>query len=207
LKNDAFVEPHNIGYETLENIKALQQSASAVGENANAVDAGYMPQVGLSDTYHKSHFDDVVSLPGFSGDGFLVDHQNKLMVTVNMRLFDNGKMSKESEAIRYKKLSLLSQIAHAKKEQKMNFKLAGKTLNTTRTKLKSAKAALKAAQSTYHAIRQKFEAGIVDNIAFLDALTQQTLADARYKETIYEYEIKKSIYYYYAGQDPKEFIR
>lgn len=207
LKNDVFVEPNKVGYETLENIKALQQNASAVGENANAVDAGYLPHIGLSDTYHKSHFDDFVSVPGLTGDGFVVDHQNKVMVTVNMRLFDKGKMSKESEAIRYQKLSLLSKISHAKKEQKMNFKLAGKTLKTTKTKLISAKAALKAAQSTYSVIRQKFEAGIVDNIAFLDALTQQTLADARYKETIYEYEIKKSIYYYYAGKDPKEFIR
>ena len=56
-------------------------------------------------------------------------------------------------------------------------------------------------------IRQKFEVGLVDNIAFLDALAQKTLAEARYKETIYDYEVKKSIYYYYAGKDPKEFIR
>jgi outer membrane protein TolC len=207
LKRNYFKEPRHIRLETLETIKILQQNASAVGENANAIDAGYKPQVHLTDTYHKSHFDDFVRVSGFEGDGFVVDHQNKLMISVNMRLFDKGKMAKESEAMKYRKLSLLSQIAHAKKEQKMNFKLAGKTLKTTRTKLKSAKAALTAAKSTYHAIRQKFEAGIVDNIAFLDALTQQTLADARYKETIYEYEIKKSIYYYYAGKDPKEFIR
>jgi outer membrane protein TolC len=66
---------------------------------------------------------------------------------------------------------------------------------------------LKAAQSTYSVIRQKFEVGLVDNIAFLDALAQRTLADARYKETVYDYEVRKSIYYYYAGKDPKEFIR
>jgi len=149
-------------------------------------------QVNVSDTYHKSHFDDQISMSGFSGDGFLVDHQNKLMVSVNMRLFDNGKMSKESEAVKYQKLSLLSQIEHAKKEQ---------------SKLKSSKSALKAAQSTYSVIRQKFEVGLVDNIAFLDALAQRTLADARYKETMYDYEVRKSIYYYYAGKDPKEFIR
>ena len=66
---------------------------------------------------------------------------------------------------------------------------------------------MKAAKSTYEVIRQKFEVGLVDNIAFLDALAQRTLADARYKETIYDYEVRKSIYYYYAGKDPKEFIR
>jgi len=207
LKRNYFKEPRRIAFEVFENIKMLQASANAIGENANAIDAGYLPQVNLSDTYHRSHFDDLVTAPGINGNEFLIDHQNKLMVSVNMRLFDNGKMSKESEAVKYQKLSLLSQIEHAKREQRMNFKLARESLKTNRTKLKSSKSALKAAQSTYNVIRQKFEVGLVDNIAFLDALSQKTLAEARYKETVYDYEVRKSIYYYYAGKDPKEFIR
>jgi len=207
LKKNYFAEPRHISFETFETIKMLQAQAKAVGENANALDAGYMPQVNLSDTYHQSHFDDFVSVPGLGGDEFLIDHQNKVTVSVNMRIFDNGKMAKESEAVKYQKLALLSQIDHAKREQRMNYKLAGKSLRTSRAKLKSSKSALKAASSTYEVIRQKFEVGLVDNIAFLDALAQRTLAYARYKETIYDYEVKKSIYYYYAGKDPKEFIR
>jgi len=207
LRRNYYAEPKRIQFTYFENIKMLQAQANAVGENANAIDAGYLPQVNLSDTYHRSHFDDQITLPGPSMDGFLVDHQNKLGITVNMRLFDKGKMAKESEAVKYQKLALLSQIDHAKREQRMHFKLAGKSLRTNRTKLKSAKASLKAAESTYHVIRQKFEVGLVDNIAFLDALAQRTLAEARYKETVYSYEVSKSIYYYYAGKDPKEFIR
>ncbi len=207
LKRNYFIEPKHIRFEVFENIKMLQANASAVGENANAIDAAYMPQVNLSDTYHKSHFDDLLSSPGIDGSGFLIDHQNKLMVSVNMRVFDNGRIAKESEAVKYQKLSQLSQIEYAEKEQKMNFKLAGKSMKTNRIKLKSSKSALKAAKSTYDVIRQKFEVGLVDNIAFLDALSKRTLAQARYKETIYDYEIRKSIYYYYAGKDPKEFIR
>ena len=207
LQRNYFVEPKKVYFETFENIKMLQAQANAVGENANALDAGYKPQVNLSDTFHKSHFDDFVSSGLLPGNEFLIDHQNKLTVQVNMRLFDNGKMAKESEAVKYRKLALLSQIDHAKREQRMNYKLAGKSLRTSRAKLKSSKAALKAASSTYDVIRQKFEVGLVDNITFLDALSQRTLAYARYKETIYDYEVKKSIYYYYAGKDPKEFIR
>jgi outer membrane protein TolC len=89
----------------------------------------------------------------------------------------------------------------------MQLRLAGKNLRTIQAKLKSSKSALNAAKSTYDVIRQKFEVGLVDNIAFLDALAQKTLTNARYKETIYDYEIAKSIYYYYAGKDPKEFVR
>jgi len=210
LRRNYYAEPHGISLVYFDTIKMLQAQASAIGENANAIDAGYLPQVNLSDTYHRSHFDDQINLAlpgGGGGDEFLVDQQNKLGISVNMRIFDHGKMAKESEAVKYQKLALLSQIDHAKREQRMHFKLAGKGLRTNRSKLKSVKAALKAARSTYHTIRQKYEVGLVDNITFLDALANRTLAEARYKETVYGYEVSKSIYYYYAGKDPKEFIK
>jgi len=205
LKKNYFQEPKNVQFEIFENIKMLQANANAVGENANVISAGYKPQVNISDTYHESHFNDTVSIPGF--DGLLLDHQNQVMISVNMRLFDNGRMSKESEAVKYQKLALLSEIEYAENEQEMNFHLSEKGLETIRTRLKSAKSALRAAKSTYDVLKEKFEVGLVDNIAFLDALSQKTLAQARYKETLYDYEIGKSIYYYYAGKDPKEFIR
>ncbi|MBT8344395.1 MAG: TolC family protein [Sulfurovum sp.] len=207
FKKNYFKEPKNVRFETFENIKMLQSSANAIGENSNAINAGYQPQVNISNTYNKSHFDDTVSITGFDGDGLLIDHQNKLMLSVNMRLFDNGSMAKESEAVKYQKLALLSEIEYAENEQEMNFDLSQKSLETIRTRLKSAKSALRAAKSTYDVLKEKFEVGLIDNIAFLDALTQKTLAQARYKETLYDYEIGKSIYYYYAGKDPKEFIR
>lgn len=207
LKNNHLKEPKNVEFEVFETIKMLEANANSIGEQANAIDSGYMPQVQLSDTYNKSNFDDTVSIPGFSSDSLLVDSQNKLMLSVNMRLFDNGKMDKESEAVRYKKLALDSEISYAMKEQEMNFHLSGKSLEALRSKRKSAKSALRAAKSTYDALKEKFEVGLVDNIAFLDALTQKTLQQSNYKETLYDYEISKSIYYYYAGKDPKEFIQ
>ena len=207
LKANRFQEPKNIQFEVFETIKMLEANANAIGEQSNAIDAGYMPQVNISDTYHASNFSDTVSMPGFGSDELLVDSQNKLMLSVNMRLFDNGRMKKQSEAVKYRKLSLQSEIAYAVKEQEMNFHLSKKNLDTLRSKRKSAKSALRAATSTYDALKEKFEVGLVDNIAFLDALTQKTLEQSRYKETLYDYEISKSIYYYYAGKDPKEFIR
>ncbi len=206
LKNDHFREPKNIEFEIFENIKMLQSNANAIGENSNAIDAGYGAQVNISDTYYQSNYSDTVTIPGFGGDGLLLDHQNTLMVSVGMRLFDKGRMAKESEAVKYQKLALLSEIEYAEDEQEMNFHLSQKSLETIRTRLKSAKSALRAAKSTYDVLKEKFEVGLIDNIAFLDALTQKTLAQARYKETLYDYEIGKSIYYYYAGKDPKEFI-
>jgi len=204
LKRNYFQEPKNVEFEVFETIKVLQSNANAIGENANAINAGNRPQVQLSDTYNKYHYDDTVTMPGFD---LLDDYQNTLTLSVNMRIFDNGRISKESEAVKYQKLALESEIAYAENEQEMNFNLSYKSLETIRTRLKSAKSALRAATSTYDVLKEKFEVGLVDNIAFLDALTQKTLAQSRYKETLYDYEIGKSIYYYYAGKDPKEFIR
>ena len=204
LKRNYFLEPKNIEFEIFETIKMLKANADAVGENANAINAGNMPQVRLSDTYNRYHYDDTVSLPGFD---LLDDHQNNLSISVNMRIFDKGRISKESEAVKYQKLALQSEIDYAENEQEMNFHLSQKSLETIRTRLKSAKSALRAATSTYGVLKEKFEVGLIDNIAFLDALTQRTLAQSRYKETLYDYEIGKSIYYYYAGKDPKEYIR
>ena len=211
LGNSRFVTPHGVHFEWFDTIKTMRAQAMSAGENAKAIDANYMPQVGISDTYHRSNFDDVEALPPLFGAGgseaFLVDHQNEVKLAVNMRLFDNGRMKHESEAVRIQKLALLSTLAHAKKEQLMHFRLAAKALETTRAKIKSAKSARKAAESTYVTIKKKFEAGLVDDIAYLDALAQRTLAEARYKETAYDYEVKKSLYYYYAGKDPREYIR
>jgi outer membrane protein len=124
-----------------------------------------------------------------------------------MRLFDHGQMKQEREALQYQKMALEAEREYSLREQKMQFRLSQKNLKTIRLKLKSAGSELKAARSTYKAIVKKFENGLVDNIAYLDALNNQTLAKARYDETRYEYEIAKSIYYYYAGKDPEEFIQ
>jgi outer membrane protein TolC len=207
LARNYFVQPKKVRFEWFDQIKLLQANAEAIGMNAEAIHAAYMPQVNLADNYHKSHYDDLFFIPGGGGEAFLIDHQNTLSLSANMRLFDNGRIAKQSEAVKYQKLALLSQIIQSKKEQKMQFGLAKKNLRTMQAKLKSAKSALKAAESTYATIKKKFEVGLVDNITFLDALAQKTLTEARYKETIYDNEIAKSLYYYYAGKDPKEFIR
>ena len=207
LTQTTITEPTKVVFEPYEKTKILKANADAMGENAKAAAAGYLPQVVLADTYNRTDYDKLYSAPGFDTGSMLLDHQNKAMVSVSMRLFDNGKMNKEKEALKYQKMALESQKEYAHKEQRMQFRLAGKNLKTNRAKLKSARSELKAAQSTYRSVVTKFENGLVDNIAYLDALNNQTLAQAQYDETRYDYEIAKSIYYYYAGKDPREFIQ
>jgi outer membrane protein TolC len=207
LNEQRFKEPRGLHFEPYETSKILAAASQSAEANAEAIDAGYRPQVRLEDIYSRSHFSQSGGLPGFDTSTFLPDHQNKLKLSVHMRLFDHGRMQQESEAVRYQKLALESQYRQSIREQKMHYRIARRRLHTLRVKLKSAKAALKAASSTYRSVVKKFEAGLADDIAYLDALNQKTLAEARYKESLYEYEIAKSMLYYYAGKDPKEFIR
>jgi outer membrane protein len=207
IKAQRIKEPGRLHVEPYEPNKILSLASKSAEANAEAINAGYRPQVRLEDTYSRSHFSKSGGMPGFDTDSFLPDHQNKLNLSIHMRLFDHGRMRKESEALRYQKLALQSQYRQSLRAQKMHYKIAKKTLHTLNMKLRSAKAGLKAASSTYHTIVKKYEAGLVDEITYLDALNKKTLAEARYKESLYDYEIAKSKVYYYAGKDPREFIR
>ncbi|MGC9350538.1 MAG: TolC family protein [Sulfurovum sp.] len=59
FKQNTFQEPHNITFEPYEKSKILKSRANAIDENAKAVDAGYMPQITIQDTYSKSHYGDL----------------------------------------------------------------------------------------------------------------------------------------------------
>ena len=205
LKKNNYKEPNRVGYEKYEMSKIISANAKAVDESAKAVDAGYMPQVVISDSYRRSTYGHVKESP--FGDGLLIEEENRLNLTIGMRVFDNGKMKKDSEALRYQKMALESNAIYAEQEQRMQYRLAKSRLQTLKDKQKSTQSALRASKSTYDAIVIKFDAGAVDNITYLDALNKLTLAEAIDKETQYDYEIAKSIYYYYAGKNPKEFIR
>ncbi|MEA3491007.1 MAG: TolC family protein [Campylobacterota bacterium] len=207
LKESRLTEPRGVQFEAYEKTKILNSNAAALSEQGNAIDSGYLPQIRVENTYVKSDYNRVDTIPGFGGDGFLIDEQNRLTVSANMRIFDNGRMRKEREAVQYQKMSLDAQSRHSELEQRMNFKVAGSRLKTIRAKLKSAKSGLRAARSTYASIVKKFETGIVDNISYLDALKKQTMSEALYRATQYDYEIAKSIYYFYAGKNPKDYIR
>lgn len=207
LKADRFVEPKGVKYKRYEKTKILDQNAQALNEKGDAITSAYLPQLSLQDSYSLSSYSGVESIPGFSGGGFLPDNQNSLTISAHMRLYDDGQLRKNREAMQYQKMSLESLSIHSQREQRMNFRVAKSRMKTIIAKFKSAKSALKSSKSTYSSIVKKYEVGLVDNIAYLDALKKQTISQARYKSTRYDYEVAKSIYYYYAGADPKDYIR
>ncbi len=204
LKRNYFSEPKGVKFRLFDATRAMIAQANALGKNADAIHAAYYPQLNASYTYSKTEFSDLAK--GVPPDS-MPDHSHTFQLTAAMRLYDGGTIGSTSEAVKYKKLALLSQVRHETKKQRMDYRLASKRLRTTRAQIKSAKSALSAAQTAYNEAKKNYEAGIIDNVTYLDALSGLTDAQARYQATRYDYEVNKAIYYFYAGQSLKRYIK
>jgi len=197
-------EPHHVRFRPFGATRAMQARMHAVGKRADAIASAYSPQVNASYTYSRMEFSDLAPhVPAAS----MPDHSHTFQLNIGMRLYDGGAMAAQSESVRYQKLALAAKIRHAIKEQKMNYRLARKRLHAVQAQIASARSALHAARSSYEAIKKKYEAGVVDNVTYLDALSQRTMALARYQATRYDYEIAKAVYYFYAGHAIERYIR
>jgi outer membrane protein TolC len=204
LKRNYIVEPGHVHFRLFDSTRAMQAQAQAIGKSADAIRAAYSPQVNMSYTYNKLEYSDLArGVPSKA----MPDHSHKFQMTVAMRLYDGGTVGRKSEAVRYSKLALLSQIRHEVKKQKMNFHLARKRLHTTKVQIQSTRSALLAARSAYDEAKKNYEAGVIDNVTYLDALSGLTEARARYQATRYDYEVNKAMYYFYAGQNIRRYIK
>ncbi|CAA6815103.1 MAG: Transporter [uncultured Sulfurovum sp.] len=204
LQNSRIVEPQAIDTqeELNDNIKSLDATATALRDTASSLDAAYKPQVQLSDTFSLYEYYHEDSNPLIEN----VNYQNSLMLTVNMQLFDNGAVKKQKQSLMRQHQAMQSQIDQAKEEQNNNRAIAFSQIETAKEKIHSANVALEATQSVYQMIEQKFEAKIVDNITYLDALSQKTSAASQYQIALNSLEVAKANYYFQLGLNIEEYI-
>jgi len=188
--------------ELIDSVKSLMAKKDALVHSAKSMDSVYNPQVKIEDTFSVYAYErsDAMHPEG-------VDNQNKLLLSLNMRLFDYGTVAKSKQAIMINSQALNTQVAYSKKEQAMRYDLALSAIDTSYIKIKSAKSALVAATSAFKTISKKYDAGIVDNIVYLDALTSQTEAKALHETSLNDLQIAYAAYYYYAGKNIEEFLQ
>jgi len=60
--------------------------------------------------------------------------------------------------------------------------------------------------SVYDMVKIKYQNGIVDNIAYLDALSKKIYNSALYKQALNDYEIAKANYYFSSGIKYKKIL-
>ena len=200
--NSAFKEFSKYDLELIDSVKSLMAKKDALVNGANSIDSSYYPQVKIEDTFSIYGYDRVDT---FHPEG--LDNQNKLMLSLNLRVFDKGTIAKNKQAYIVNSQALNTQVAYKKREQEMQYDLAIFTIKTSNIKIISAKSALISATSAFETISKKYDAGIVDNVVYLDALSSKTNAKALYETSLNDLEIAYASYYYYAGKNIEEFLK
>lgn len=188
--------------DELDFIKSLRATKSSIINASETIDSYYYPQVRIEDTYSfYGYKDEPTAFPIEQ-----LDQQNKIMATVNMRLVDFGAIGEAKEAVRLQANALEQQIRYQTKEQKMNQELSIKRIETAQLNIQSSRSALKASTSALKTITEKYSAGIVDNVVYLDALTLNTEAKSAYESSLNNLEMSYALYYFYRGKNIEEFL-
>jgi len=205
LQDSHFIKESQKNADELDAIQALRYNKKALLNLSETIDSYYYPTIRLEDTYSIYGYQDKPNLGRIPIE--YLDNQNEIMATVGIRIFDFGKIKEQKEAVKLQADALNEQIIYRSKEQQMQLTLAQQRIETNRLKIKSAKSALKAAKSALKTITKKYNAGIVDNVVYLDALSSKTKAKAAYEKSLNDLEIAYALYYYYNNKDLEELVQ
>ncbi len=203
LERSTVVDPGVYEYRDRNDIKAMEMSVKSLDYKARQSHADYLPTLFIEDSYSTFEYDDFN--PAFPVD--MVEKQNKITMGVSLTLFDFFAKSKEKEAVMMQKMKLQSQYAYQKDKAKRDLALAYQSLQTAKSSIEAAHARMSAADKTYEYVNKKFRANVVDNVTYLDALSEKYEAQAMYNRALNNYEYEKAAYYFYASKDIKEFVR
>ncbi len=204
LRNSKFKKTKKNNMEELPGIKALKASKRSLLYVGEQVDSFYYPNISLQDSFSWYGYQDKPKL--LSGIEYL-DTQNSIKVNIVFRLVDFGRLREQKEAVLLQARAVQENVIYKNKEQKMQLDIAKERIKTAKLNIKSAKSAYKAAQSALKTITKKYQAGLVDNIVYLDALANDTSAKALYEKSLNDLEIAYAKYYYYLGKDLEEMVQ
>ena len=198
LDNSKFKKTLSQDRDELDSIQALRADKTALLNLSEAVDSYYYPNIRIEDTYSVYGYDnEPIPLP---------NKQNKIMATLNMRVIDFGAIGEQKTAITLQAKALNEQIKYKSKEQQMQLSLAKRRVETVTLNIRSSQSALKSATSALETITKKYNAGIVDNVVYLDALSSNTEARAFNEKSINDLELAYAMYYYYNSKNIEEFL-
>jgi len=204
LDNSKFKKTLSQQSDELDSIQAIRANKTALLNLSETLDSYYYPNIRIEDTYSLYGYEDKAKLGGQTIEQ--LDHQNKIMAILNIRLIDFGAIGEQKAAIALQADALNEQIRYKSKEQEMQLLLSIRRIKTVELNIKSSQSALKSATSALKTITKKYNAGIVDNVVYLDALSSHTKAKAANEKSINDLELAYAIYYYYNSKNIEEFL-
>ena len=115
--------------------------------------------------------------------------------------------SSNAQAAHLNYLSKNSELSYAKYKAKASLKNAQNNYKTSLAKIEAAKAKLQASEMTYELVKKKFQQGIVNNVSFLDALSDKFNSNSQLQTALNEAEYQKAVLLYEMGENIKGAIQ
>jgi len=137
----------------------------------------------------------------------LPDTQNVFKLNVNWKIFDFGATDDAFKSNYKKYLSSKSNLEYEKIKANVDLKLAIKAYEIAKLQIKSASLALDAANATYNSIESKYKNGLVENVTYLEALSEKSAAISILEKAKNDLEIKKAMIVYYSGLNVWENVQ
>lgn len=198
----------SIFYENLDeklqennHIKVLKARRDAILLNEQVVNSAILPQVKIENTYSRFGYNRTNSSHPAGADD-----QNNLTLSATMKLYDFGINKSEKQLLTIEAQALAKEIDYKTKEQEVQTKISLLKISTTKEKIKSAYSALTSAKSAFITINEKYNAGLVDYVTYLEALQTKTNANMSYEISKNELQFGYATYYYYNGKNLEEML-
>ena len=196
-------EVESLSLETLRyDIKALEYDLQTLLSNAKSEKSAYLPTITLDNTY--SYYDQEYNNRAWESN---LNEQNIFSVNMNWNIFSFGETQNKYESKYKQYLSLKSKYEYEKNKANVDLKLAIKGYAISTMKLQSAQLSLKAANSTFEVVKSKYENGLVDNVAFLESLSEKFDAMSVVEKSRNDVEIKKAQIIFHSGKDLIGYIQ
>ncbi|QKF73483.1 RND family efflux system, outer membrane channel protein, TolC family [Aliarcobacter faecis] len=184
-------------------IQALEYDIKTKQNNANAQKSGYLPTITLDNTF--TYYDNEYKNKNLAQNN--IDHQNVASANMKWNIFSFGETKHKVESKQKEYLASKSKYEYEKNRANVDLQLALKSYEIAKAKIKSSEANIKASQSAYEIIKSKFENGLIDNVAFLQSLTEKYDAISQHKTALNDLEIKKANIIYHSGEKLQEYIK
>ena len=182
-------------------LKSIEFDLQTKLANSRSEKSAYLPTITLDNTY--TYYDNNYE-GNYSNN---LEHQNILSANLKWNLFSFGKTKYKYESKYKEYLSEKSKFEYEKNKADTDLKLALKAYDISKLKIKSAEANVKAADATFYVIKSKYENGLIDNVAFLESLSEKSDALSQLKTSQNELEIKKANIIYHSGKKLQEYIK
>lgn len=203
INDGSYISINDESGELRNDIKSLKQAMQTQLINAKSVKTTNNPQVNLDNTYTYTNY----NYENSSYADSALDNQNVLSVNVTWNLFDFGSNDASYNAAYKSFLSSKSAYEYEKNKAEVDLRLAKKSYEIYKLKIKSANAGLRAAISTYDITKSKYENGLVANVSFLEALSDKSDAQSSLSSAKNDLEISKANLMYQKGKNVWEYVK